>query len=195
MAGGLLRLLAYAARAWRRGRSPRPETPRSAPASWRRVVQPPTAHTEPPLRIAHETPRSSTLLPIVVEPCRAYAAGPGALLCQPGSYRRDERVSRASRARRARHPKRTRSAWTTLTSRLVTQTSPLVNADQPLGQRRPARPAAFGQAAQGALVKNEALSYWRRRGLAGRSPTKLESPILILLPASLSDPHDESSSD
>ena len=59
------------------------------------------------------------------------AASPGAPLCQPGSPRRDERVSGAS-------PLLSRSlaesAWSALTRPLVKLTSPLVNADQPLGQ-------------------------------------------------------------
>ncbi len=58
-------------------------------------------------------------------------ASPGAPLCQPGSPRRDERVSGAS-------PLLSRflaeSAWSALTRPLVKLTSPLVNADQPLGQ-------------------------------------------------------------
>ena len=130
--GSTIRLLAHAARASRRGGSLRPETTRSAPASRRRAVQPSAAQAEPPLRIAHETPRSSKLAPSVVGPCRASAAGPIALLCQPGSCRRDERVTRASPARAARHPKRTRSAWTTLTRPLVKLTRPLVKLTRPL---------------------------------------------------------------
>jgi hypothetical protein len=47
------------------------------------------------------------------------------------------------------------SAWTPLTSKLSALTRPLVCADQPRGQRLPARQAALGQADQDALVKNE----------------------------------------
>ena len=81
------------------------------------------------------------------------------------------------------------SAWTPLTSKLLSLTKPLVYADQPRGQRLPPLQVALGQADQDALVKNEGTTDWLGRGLGGRAPIGASSTILLLSPHVLSDHH------